>query len=119
MKKETEIDIESLAHGKNLIVKISRREFERLCKDLFEMCKDSIIKILEISNENKSNIDEMLLVGGSTRIPKIQSLLAEIFGKEKINKSLNPDEAIAYGATIQAAMEMRLYNEDVTLLDHE
>ena len=114
---ETEIDIESLAKGKDLLLKITRVKFEKLCKDLFDNCKKAVTEILENSKENKNNIDEILLVGGSTRIPKIQSILAEIFDENKINKSLNPDEAVAYGATIEAAMEMGLYAKDVTLLD--
>ena len=75
------------------------------------------MEVLEIAKEDKKNINEIVLVGGSTRIPKIQSLLQDFFDGKQLNKKLNPDEAVAYGATIEAAMEMGEYAEDITLLD--
>ena len=114
---EAEIEVESIANGKDLFLKISRAKFDELCKNIFTECIEPIKKVLEISKEDKKNIDEIVLVGGSTRIPKIQSILKEFFDGKELNKKLNPDEAVAYGATIEAAMEMGIYAEDVTLLD--
>ena len=76
-----------------------------------------ILEVLEKSGDEKSDIDEIVLVGGSTRIPKIQSMLKEFFNGKELNKKLNPDEAVAYGATIEAAIQMGEYAEDVVLLD--
>ena len=114
---EAEIEIESIAQGKDLYLKITRAKFEELCKDLFNLCKEPINEVLEKSGEDKKNIDEIVLVGGSTRIPKIQSILKEYFLGKELNKRLNPDEAVAYGATIEAAIQMGAYAEDVVLLD--
>ena len=114
---EAVIEAESIANGKDLLLKISRAKFEELCKDLFIRIKEPLNKVFAISKEKKENIDEIILVGGSTRIPKIQSILKEYFNKNELNNKLNPDEAVAYGATIEAAMEMGKFAEDVTLLD--
>ena len=115
--EETEIEVESIAKGKDLYLKITRAKFEDLCKDIFNSCKEPILEVLEKSGEKRSNINEIVLVGGSTRIPKIQSILKEFFDGKELNKKLNPDEAVAYGATIQAAIQMGEYAEDVVLLD--
>ena len=114
---EAEIEIESIAQGKDFYLKITRAKFEDLCKDLFNLCKEPINEVLQKSGENKNDIDEIVLVGGSTRIPKIQSILKEYFNGKELNKRLNPDEAVAYGATIEAAIQMGNYAEDVVLLD--
>ena len=116
-KEETEIEVESLVRGKDLFEKITRAKFEYLCKDLFNKCKEPILEVLKTAKEDKKNINEIVLVGGSTRIPKIQSLLQDFFDGKQLNKKLNPVEAVAYGATIEAAMEMGEYAEDITLLD--
>ena len=76
---EAEIEIESIAQGKDFYLKITRAKFEDLCKDLFNLCKEPINEVLEKSGEDRTNIDEIVLVGGSTRIPKIQSILKEYF----------------------------------------
>ena len=116
-KNETKIEVESLAKGKDLDLNITRAKFEDLCKDLFNLCKEPIMEVLEQSGDDKEDIDEIVLVGGSTRIPKIQSMLKELFYGKELNKKLNPDEAVAYGAAIQAAIQMGEYAEDVVLLD--
>ena len=116
-KNETFIEIESLVKGKDLILKLTRAKFEDLCKDKFNQCKEPIMEVLEKSGEQKINIDSIVLVGGSTRIPKIQSIIKEFFNGKELNRNLNPDEAIAYGATIEAAIQMGKYAEDVALLD--
>ena len=114
---EAEIEIESMANGKDFYLKITRAKFEDLCKDLFDKCKEPINEVLEKSGEDKNKVDEIVLVGGSTRIPKIQSMLREMFNGKELNNRLNPDEAVAYGATIEAAIQMGNYLEDVVLLD--
>ena len=116
-KNETEIEVESIAKGKDLYLKITRAKFEDLCKDLFDLCKEPILEVLEKSGDERGDIDEIVLVGGSTRIPKIQSILKDFFYGKELNKKLNPDEAVAYGATIEAAIQMGEFAEDVVLLD--
>ena len=116
-KSEVEIEIESLAKNKDFYLKITREQFEELCKEKFDLCKSPIIDVLTESKINANEVDEIILVGGSTRIPKIQSILRELFGNKELNNKLNPDEAVAYGATIEAAMQMDKYDEDVALLD--
>ena len=114
-KDETKIEVESIAKGKDLFLKLTRAKFEDLCKDVFNLCKEPILEVLEKSGDKTNDIDEIILVGGSTRIPKIQSILKEFFNGKELNKSLNPDEAIVYGATIEAAIQMGEYSEDVVL----
>ena len=122
VKDEAELEVESLAEKKDLILKITRAYFENLCKEKFDECFVPIKKILGENNENIKNIEQIILVGGSTRIPKIQEDIKNFFlvnyGKNiNINIKLNPDEAVAYGATIEAALEMGKFSEDITLLD--
>ena len=74
-KDETKIEVESIAKGKDLFLKLTRAKFEDLCKDVFNLCKEPILEVLEKSGDKKNDIDEIILVGGSTRIPKIQSIL--------------------------------------------
>jgi molecular chaperone DnaK (HSP70) len=116
-KMETEIEIESLANEKDFNLKLTRAKFEELCKNIFKVCKEPINEVLKNANEDKENIDEIVLVGGSTRIPKIQEILKDYFNGKELNRKLNPDEAVAYGATIQAAISMGNYKNDITLLD--
>ena len=115
--KEIEIEVESIAKGKDFYYKLTRAKFEELCKDLFEICKNPINEVLKDSNCCSQDVDEIVLVGGSTKIPKIQEILSEYFNGKELNKKLNSDEAIAYGATIEAALQMGKYSEDVALLD--
>ena len=116
-KNEAEIEVESISKGKDLYLKITRAKFEDLCKDLFDLCKEPILEVLDKSGVDRGEVDEIVLVGGSTRIPKVQSLLRDFFYGKELNKKLNPDEAVAYGATIEAAIQMGDYAEDVVLLD--
>ena len=117
LEKEAEIEVESLAKGKDFYIKLTKAKFEELCKDLFEKCKIPIDEVLKDSKCQTKNVDEIVLVGGSTRIPKIQEMLKDYFDGKELNCSLNCDEAIAYGATIEAALQMGKYLKDVTLLD--
>ena len=114
---EVEIEVESIAKGKDFYLKITRAKFEDLCKNIIEKCKLPIEEVLKDSNCKPQDVDEIVLVGGSTRIPKIQQMLKDYFYGKELNKRLNPDEAVAYGATIEAAIQMGKYSEDVALLD--
>lgn len=99
-----QIEIDSLIDGKDYSTKISRAKFEALCGDLFKNTMNPVEKVLRDSKISKGEIAEIVLVGGSTRIPKIQQLLKEMFNGKELCKNINPDEAIAYGAAVQAAI---------------
>jgi heat shock protein 1/8 len=101
---EANIEIDSLHDGLDFYSKISRARFEELCTDLFKSTLKPVDKALKDAKLDKSQINEVVLVGGSTRIPKIQRLLEEFFNGKELNKSINPDEAIAYGAAIQVKL---------------
>ena len=98
------IDVDSLFEGIDLNMSISRAKFEDLCNSFFVQCLEPIEKVLKDANMSKSKIDEVVLVGGSTRIPKIQQLVSNFFGGKTLNKSVNPDEVVSMGAAIQAAI---------------
>ena len=98
------IELESLYDGIDMFTNISRAKFESLCINLFNKCIEPVTKVLQDSGVSKSSVDDIVLVGGSTRIPKIQSLLSEYFNGKELNKGINPDEAVAYGASVQAAI---------------
>lgn len=98
------IEVDSLYDGYDLNISITRAKFEDLCNDLFRGCLDPVEKALRDAKLSKSQIDEVVLVGGSTRIPKVQQLLKDFFGGKELCFSVNPDEAIAYGAAVQAAI---------------
>jgi heat shock protein 1/8 len=98
------VDIDSLVSGIDFSCKITRSTFESVCDDLFLACLDPVKKVLQDAELLIEDIDEIVLVGGSTRIPKIQKLLSDYFGGKTLNKSVNPDEAVAYGAAIQGAI---------------
>ena len=88
---------------KHLTMTISRSQFERLTDSLFDRCKGPVLKALDDAKLKASNIDEVVLVGGSTRMPRVQQIVKEIFGKEP-HKGVNPDEVVAVGAAIQGAV---------------
>merc|ERR1711953_639706 len=98
------IEIDSLFEGIDFYTSITRARFEELCSDLFRATMDPVEKALRDAKIDKKSIDEIVLVGGSTRIPKIQKILSEYFNGKELNKSINPDEAVAYGAAVQAAI---------------
>jgi L1 cell adhesion molecule like protein len=100
---EATIEIDSLYDGIDFFSKISRARFEELCSDLFRSSLDSVEEALRQSKMDKGDIHEIVLVGGSTRIPRVQKLLQDFFGGRELNRSINPDEAVAYGAALQAA----------------
>ncbi|KAH9515506.1 hypothetical protein Btru_011190 [Bulinus truncatus] len=101
---EASIEIDSLIDGIDFYTKITRARFEELCGDLFRSTLQPVETALRDAKLDKSKIDEVVLVGGSTRIPKVQKLLSDFFSGKELNKSINPDEAVAYGAAVQAAV---------------
>ncbi|KAJ7810990.1 heat shock protein 70 [Mycena olivaceomarginata] len=117
---QTSIEIDSLFQGIDFHASLTRARFEELCKDLFLSTLEPVGKVLRDSRIDKSNVDEIVLVGGSTRIPFIVKLVSDFFNGKKPNRSINPDEAIAFGAAVQAAILYRDTSEkiqDVVLLD--
>jgi L1 cell adhesion molecule like protein len=114
------VEIDSLYEGYDFSSSITRAKFENLCDDLFKQTMGPVEQVLRDSKLSKNEIDEVVLVGGSTRIPKIQSLLSEFFGGKELCKSINPDECVAYGAAVQAAILTGSKDEkisDMLLLD--
>ena len=100
---QTSIEIDSLFEGIDFYTSITRARFEELCQDLFRGTMEPVERVLRDAKVDKSSVHEIVLVGGSTRIPKIQRLVSDFFNKDP-NKSINPDEAVAYGAAVQAAI---------------
>ena len=101
---QTSLEIDSLFEGIDFYGSITRARFEELNMDMFRRCMDPVEKCLRDAKMDKSQVHEVVLVGGSTRIPKIQSLLSDFFNGKELCKSINPDEAVAYGAAVQAAI---------------
>ena len=117
---QTSIEIDSLFEGVDFYTSITRARFEELNMDLFRKCMEPVEKCLRDSKMDKSSVHEIVMVGGSTRIPKVQSLLVDFFNGKELCKSINPDEAVAYGAAVQAAILSGEGNEkvqDLLLLD--
>jgi len=98
------IEIDSLFEGIDYNVTITRARFEQLCGEEFRNCMDPVNRVLKDAKISKNDVHDVVLVGGSTRIPKIQQLLSQFFNGKQLNKSINPDEAVAYGASVQAAV---------------
>ncbi|KAE9601715.1 Heat shock 70 kDa protein [Lupinus albus] len=101
---QTTIEIDSLFEGIDFYATITRARFEEMNMDLFRKCMEPVEKCLRDAKIDKSHIHEVVLVGGSTRIPKVQQLLQDFFNGKELCKSINPDEAVAYGAAVQAAI---------------
>jgi len=101
---QANIEIDSLFEGIDFYTSITRARFEELCSDLFKGTLEPVEKAMRDAKLDKSSIHDIVLVGGSTRIPKIQKLLQDFFNGKELNKSINPDEAVAYGAAVQAAI---------------
>ena len=98
------IELESLCDGIDFFTSITRARFESLCMNLFQKCINPVSKVLQDAGVSKNGVNDIVLVGGSTRIPKIQELLSNYFNGKELNKGINPDEAVAYGAAVQAAI---------------
>ncbi|KAL1422092.1 hypothetical protein MTO96_003899 [Rhipicephalus appendiculatus] len=117
---ETSIEIDALFDGTDFYTKITRARFEELCLDLFKSTLGPIQRALDDSKMDKMKVNDIVLVGGSTRIPRIQKLVKEFFNDKELCFNINPDEAIAYGAAVSAALSAGTKHEtikDVKLLD--
>merc|ERR1711902_189662 len=117
---QANIEIDSLFEGIDFYTSITRARFEELCSDLFKGTLEPVEKAMRDAKMDKSSINDIVLVGGPTRIPKIQKLLQDFFNGKELNRSINPDEAVAYGAAVQAAIltgETHEAVSDVLLLD--
>ena len=101
---QTSIEVDSLAESEDYSMTITRAKFEELCLSMFKETIPPVEKVLKDSGFSKSKIHEVVLVGGSTRIPKVVELLKDFFNGKEPNRSINPDEAVAYGAAVQAAI---------------
>ena len=101
---QVSVEVDSLSDGIDFCTNLTRARFEEICSKLFRRTLEPVDRALRDAKLDKARIDEIILVGGSTRIPKIQKLLQEYFNGKQLNKSINPDEAVAYGAAIQAAI---------------
>merc|ERR1719290_726444 len=117
---QASIEIDSLFEGIDFYTSITRARFEELCADLFRGTMDPVEKSLRDAKMDKADIHEIVLVGGSTRIPRVQQLIQEFFNGKEPCKSINPDEAVAFGAAVQAAIltgEGSSQDQDLLLLD--
>ena len=101
---QASIEIDSLFDGIDFVSALTRAKFEELNQDLFAKCMEPVEKVLKDAQVSKGNVNQIVLVGGSSRIPKIQEMLSERFNGKELNRSINPDEAVAYGAAVQAAL---------------
>ncbi|CAN0580617.1 unnamed protein product, partial [Ectocarpus sp. 12 AP-2014] len=101
---QAHIEIDSLFEGIDFNSTITRARFEDMNQDYFQKCLAPVEKVVKDAKMSKGQIHEVVLVGGSTRIPKVQQMLSEFFNSKEPCKSINPDEAVAYGATVQAAI---------------
>nr|ALJ32180.1 heat shock protein 70 [Schistosoma japonicum] len=110
---QTNLVIDSLCDGVDFQMTITRARFEELNGDLFRGTLEPVEKALRDAKMDKAHINDIVLVGGSTRIPKVQKLLMDFFNGKELNKSINPDEAVAYGAAVQAAILSGDKSEDV------
>uniref|UniRef100_A0A7S2RAJ3 Uncharacterized protein n=1 Tax=Eucampia antarctica TaxID=49252 RepID=A0A7S2RAJ3_9STRA len=103
-QQQARLEIEDLAEGFDLSETLTRARFEELNNDLFKKTLGPVGKVMDDSDVSKSEVDEIVLVGGSTRIPKVQSLISEYFGGKAPSTGINPDEAVAYGAAVQGGI---------------
>ena len=114
------IEIDTLVDGIDYNTQLTRAKFEQMNMSLFKKTLDVVEKVLRDAKCSKSSVNEIVLVGGSTRIPKIQEMLSEYFNGKTLNKEVNPDEAVAFGATVQAAVLAGIQSdktENLLLLD--
>jgi heat shock protein 1/8 len=98
------IEVDSLHDGVDFYTSLTRAKFENICQSLFNRCIEPVDRVLRDANMDKSMIHDIVLVGGTSRIPKIQKMLSDYFNGKELCKSINPDEAVAYGAAVQAAI---------------
>nr|XP_036586950.1 hsp70-like protein [Colletotrichum truncatum]KAF6797680.1 hsp70-like protein [Colletotrichum truncatum] len=117
-QKTTRIEIEAFFEGKDFSETLTRAKFEELNMDLFKKTLKPVEQVLKDAKVKKEDVDDIVLVGGSTRIPKVQSLIEEYFGGKQASKGINPDEAVAFGAAVQAGvLAGEKGTEEVVLMD--
>ena len=117
---QTSIEVDSFYEGNDFNISLSRAKFEELCSDLFRKTMDPVERVLRDAKVAKNEVHDVVLVGGSTRIPRIQEMLSQYFNGKELNKSINPDECVAFGAGVQAAILSGVKDEklgQVLLLD--
>merc|ERR1712132_30792 len=114
---QARVEIEALFDGLDLSETLTRARFEEINADLFKNTLGPVKQVMEDSGLKKNQIDEIVLVGGSTRIPKIQQLIKDFFNGKEPNRGINPDEAVAYGAAVQAGILSGEGGQDLLLLD--
>ena len=117
---QTTLDVDAVHQGIDLSLPISRAKFEELCADLFKRTLKPVARVLKDAGLTKKDVDQVVLVGGSTRVPKVQQLLRDFFEGKELNQRINPDEAVAYGAAVQAGILSGATGDatkDVLLLD--
>ncbi|KAF0694888.1 Aste57867_14263 [Aphanomyces stellatus] len=105
------IEVDSLFEGVDFSSTMTRAKFESLNDECFKRCEETVLKVLSDANMKPDQISELVLVGGSTRIPKVQNMLSALFGGKELSKSINPDEAVAYGAAVQGAILSGIRND--------
>merc|ERR1712048_1204699 len=114
---QARLEIEALFDGVDFSETLTRARFEEINNDLFKNTLGPVKQVLEDSGLKKNQIDEIVLVGGSTRIPKVQQLIKDFFGGKEPSRGINPDEAVAYGAAVQAGILSNVVDESILLLD--
>merc|ERR1712138_174029 len=114
---QARVEIEALFDGVDFSETLTRARFEEINNDLFKNTLGPVKQVLEDSGLKKNQIDEVVLVGGSTRIPKVQALMKDFFNGKEPNRGINPDEAVAYGAAVQAGILSGEGGSDLLLLD--
>ncbi len=117
---QARVEIESLFDGIDFSETLTRARFEELNIDMFKKTLEPVKKVLTDAGLKKTDVDEIVLVGGSTRIPKVQQLLQDFFNGKELNRGVNPDEAVAYGAAVQGGIlsgEAEKHSQDLLLLD--
>lgn len=117
---QTTVEVDSLHQGEDFSATITRARFEEINAAAFKSTIEPVEKVLKDAKMTREKVNDIVLVGGSTRIPKIQALVSEFFGGRQLNKSINPDEAVAYGAAVQAAIltgQTSEKTQDLLLLD--
>merc|ERR1719439_445082 len=113
---QARIEIEALFDGVDFSETLTRARFEEINNDLFKNTLGPVKQVMEDSGLKKTQVDEIVLVGGSTRIPKVQQLIKDFFGGKEPSRGVNPDEAVAYGAAVQAGILSNVVDENVLLL---
>ena len=104
LSSSTSARVEITVGDQEISCEVTRAKFERLCENTFQRCLECVKRVLTDSKQSKEDVDEIVLVGGSTRVPRVQAILQEFFDGKQLCKSVHPDEAVAYGAAVQGAI---------------